>query len=782
MKKLFGMIVVVAAAMAALGSAAEVGSGRTLVGTVVDRQTGQPLDGASVVLERLGQSRWRVAATTDSNGEFSFSGLAEGWFRLDTTARGLQPMREGIAIGSGGGEIRVRIELRGAAERDPSRPELILSGAQDVRLLSDAELARFVAGTDAPVRPGPVDLKEEDRAAVGEGSWAPGGSRDRADGFEQEAGEPAPAVLDATRKSVAGRHYALSPLASADADTRNTVESLMTGDPDEVWIIERPGARRPTDPDQDPGTGCLVVVQEGREVAVPLEHTEVRARIDGYVASVEVEQRFHNPFPATIEVEYIFPLPHDAAVNDFLMTVGDRKIRGIIREKEEAREIYERARDAGFVASLLEQERPNIFRQRVANIEPGHRIEVELHYFNRLPYRDGAFEFAFPLVVGPRFNPPHSDDPIGAVPRGTQTTGTAVSYLAPGERSGHDVNISVDLDAGLAVESLKSLNHVTRIDRDGKSRAHIELAATDRIPNKDFVLRYQVASDKVKSEILTHLEGDGGYFTMMLVPPAELAGMQRAPVEFVFVLDCSGSMNGWPMEKSKSAMRRALRQLQPGDSFQVIRFSEGASALGPVPVEATTANIERGLAYVDGLHGSGGTMMIEGIKAALDFPHDPGRSRVVTFMTDGYIGNEAEIFAEIAARLGPTKIFSFGVGQSVNRHLIEGMARMGQGAVAYIGLDDDLGAVDEFYRIVRHPALTDIEIDFGGMRARQLFPQRLGDLFVGRPVMVHGRFDGQEGYRHRPRSRGRAGGLDEDPRGSCRPDRARSPAAALGPQ
>ena len=245
---------------------------------------------------------------------------------------------------------------------------------------------------------------------------------------------------------------------------------------------------------------------------------------------------------------------------------------------------------------------------------------------------------------------------------------------------------------------------------------------------------------------------------MMLVPPASLESLKRAPVEFVFVVDCSGSMGGWPMEKAKSAMRRALMQLQEGDSFQVVRFSEQASALGSRPLEATEANVKRGLDYVDALQGGGGTMMVEGIKAALDFPHDPDRMRIVSFMTDGYIGNEAEIFGAIAERLGPTRIFSFGVGSSVNRHLIEGMARMGKGAVAYIGLEDDLGAVDEFYNVVRHPALTDIQIEWAGMDVKQVFPQQMNDLFVGRPVLVHGRYDGSG--KTTVTVRGRAAGRD----------------------
>lgn len=699
----------------------------TVIGEVRNGETGAGLDYANVVLTRKSDAVMWGAMTMDG-GRFAFTRVPPGEYALKVLYLGFRPVDLPVTVEEGDElDFELDLEVTTVKEFDVIATEgaAIMVNTRETQTVPQVDNEDL---TDAA-----VDAVEEavgrQTGVVGRGSepFVRGG---RSGKVSFRVGGVAPPVSDA----------ALERLAATS---------------DELWILERSSSRRPVNPD-DPGTGCLVVIREDEEVPVPLEHTDVHARIDGYIASVEVRQRFHNPFDETIEAEYVFPLPHDAAVNDFLMIIGERRIRGVIREKEEARELYERAKQMGHVASLLEQERPNIFKQRVANIEPGHAIEVELHYFNALPYRDGEFEFAFPLVVGPRFNPPGSTDPISAIPRGTQAAGTAVSYLAPGERSGHDVDITVELDAGLRLQDLESLNHATEVVRDGRERALVRLSPHDTIPNKDFVLRYRVAGDEVNSEILVHREGEDGFFTMMLVPPASLEGLRRTPVEFVFVLDCSGSMNGWPMEKSKSTMRRALSQLREGDSFQIIRFSERASALGPAPVEATAENIRRGLDYVDGLRGGGGTMMIEGIKAALDFPHEAGRERIVSFMTDGYIGNEADIFAAIAERLGDTRIFSFGIGQSVNRHLIEGMARMGRGAVAYIGLDDDLDAVDQFYQAVRHPALTEVTIDWGDMDVAQVFPQRAHDLFVGRPVLMHGRYTGSG--RATVRVRGNAGG------------------------
>lgn len=517
---------------------------------------------------------------------------------------------------------------------------------------------------------------------------------------------------------------------------------------DEIWVICKPETQGVTAGEDTPGCGAMLakLPTEDKEIPLPLKHTDVKGQISGYIATVNVIQQFHNPYGEKIEAIYLFPLPQNAAINEFIMIIGDRKIRGIIREREEAERIYQQARNQGYVASLLTQERPNIFTQKVANIEPGKQIDVDIKYFNTLAYVDGWYEFVFPMVVGPRFNPPGFTDGVGAVARGkTGISGqkTEVQYLKPGERSGHDIALTVDIDAGVAIEEIVSTNHVITKDAVSPEKMSVKISPLDSIPNKDFVLRYKVAGRTVKSALVTHRDERGGFFTLMLYPPENLSYLKRAPMEMIFVLDCSGSMSGKPIAKAKDAINRALRKLQPDDTFQVIRFSNNASQLGPEPIEATPENIRRGLQYVDSLNGSGGTMMIEGMKAALDFPHDPHRFRLVSFMTDGYIGNEAEILAAVHEKLGASRIFSFGVGSSVNRYLLDRMAKLGKGAVAYIGLDDSASqVVDLFYDRISHPALTDVTIDWAGMGVTDMYPRRIPDLFVGRPIIITGRFSG----------------------------------------
>jgi len=494
-----------------------------------------------------------------------------------------------------------------------------------------------------------------------------------------------------------------------------------------------------------PGTGCLTTTIQDKVVPVPLKHTDVKASITGYISSVAVAQQFHNPFDSKIEAVYVFPLPENSAVSDFIMTIGDRTIRGIIREKEEAQQIYTQARAQGHVASLLTQERPNIFTQKVANIEPGKSIDINITYYGTLTYSDGGYEFAFPMVVGPRFNPPGTTDGIGAAPRDQQGVSgqpTEVTYLRPTERTSHDISLSLDINAGVSIEKLECTSHVIDVQRPTPTTATVRLAADDTIPNRDFVLRYTIAGDSIKPAILAHEDSRGGFFTMMLVPPRDLANVPRNPVEMVFVLDCSGSMQGHPMEQGKAAIAQGLTRLQPGDSFQIIDFSLSASQLGPRPVEANRESIQRGMAYLNSLSAYGGTMMMTGLRASLDFPHDPARLRFVSFVTDGFIGNEPEILGELHNRLGSSRIFSFGVG-SCNRYLMDSMARMGSGLTAYLGMNDHAPAImDAFFDRVSHAPMSDLSIDWGSARISEVYPSRLPDLFVGRPVILTGRFHG----------------------------------------
>jgi Ca-activated chloride channel family protein len=430
------------------------------------------------------------------------------------------------------------------------------------------------------------------------------------------------------------------------------------------------------------------------------------------------------------------------------MTIGDRHIRGIVRERAEAEKLYQDARAQGYRASLMTQERPNIFTQNVANIEPGKEIDISIRYFHTLTYKNGWYEWVFPMVVGPRYNPAGTTDGVGAVARGDRGASgqkTEVQYLTPDERSGHDIGLSVDVDAGVKIEEIVSVNHKIQQRSDGEGGERVTLAAGDRIPNKDFVLRYRVAGDKVKTGVFVQKDesGKGGYFTVLIVPPESLKGLPRRPVEMVFVVDTSGSMSGQPIAQAKSAVETALGRMQSGDTFQVVKFASGAEQMEPKPVNVTGDSLTRARDYVRNMQGNGGTEMLKGINAALGFPHDEERTRVVAFLTDGYIGNEVQILKALHEQLEQSRVFSFGVGSSPNRYLLDAMARVGHGTAAYLSLNEKAEPVmDSYFEQISHPALSQIHVEFPDTHVSDVYPKVLPELFVGRPVILTGRYTG----------------------------------------
>lgn len=468
---------------------------------------------------------------------------------------------------------------------------------------------------------------------------------------------------------------------------------------------------------------------KGRELgACPMKSTSVRTDISGFLARVRVTQEFENSFTEPIEAVYVFPLSQNGAVDDMTMTVGTRVIRGKIMRREEARKVYETAKNEGKTAALLDQERENIFTQSVANIMPGEKVTVEISYVETLKYEDGAYEFVFPMTVGPRYIP------------GSVTDAAKIAPPVAATRAGHDISIEVNLDAGVPVEEIRSTSHAIEQVNFTPALAKVTLRGEKTIPNKDFVLRYDVTGKRIEDAILTHRDGRGGFFTLMLQPPDKFTTEDRTPKEIVFVLDTSGSMSGFPIEKAKEAMKLSLDGLYPEDTFNLITFAGDEHVLFDKPVPATQANLERAQRFLETREGGGGTEMMKAIKAALDPSDSQTHLRIACFMTDAYVGNEDEIVAEI--RKHPNaRVFSFGIGSSVNRSLLDRMAEAGRGEVEYVSLEDDGSkAAKKFYERVRTPLLTDLSIDWNGLPVADVYPTRLTDLFSAKPVIVSGRY------------------------------------------
>jgi Ca-activated chloride channel family protein len=524
--------------------------------------------------------------------------------------------------------------------------------------------------------------------------------------------------------------------------------------------------------------GRIEAQVNGKAVTFPLLKTDIDADVQGDLATVTVTQTFANPLPQAVHATYLFPLNETAAVNAMQMEVGDERIQAKIHRIEEARATFEKAKGEGRSAALLIQHRPNMFTQNIANLIPGLPIKVTLTYAQTVPRVDGAYELVVPLVVGPRYQPegagvaPGETEPKGGVQHWNANTSVAgaatatatavdsqrrygqweVEQLpayppvfelnAPEQIDPERVGLVIHLNAGMTIKTIESQTHPINTQTREHGRAEVQLASGRTLDNRDFVLRYTLAGARTQAGLLAYRDQRGGYFSLLLEPPQVPADTEITPREMVFVLDCSGSMDGLPIEASKAFMRAALRKLRPTDSFRIIRFSDGATEFSAQPLPATPANIQAGLRYTDALRGEGGTEMSTGIRQALAPPVPTGAIRIVTFLTDGYIGNEAQILKLLADDLNGARLYAFGVGTGVNRYLLSEMGRVGRGFTRYMDPTEDQEKVaGELADRLQSPVLTDIEIDWGGMEVSEQSPARVPDLFAGQSLRLQGRYN-----------------------------------------
>lgn len=502
----------------------------------------------------------------------------------------------------------------------------------------------------------------------------------------------------------------------------------------------------------------------------PLKHTDVKAEVSGFLARVTLTQEFHNPKEEKIEAVYLFPLPPRSAVDRLTMDVGGRVIRGEVKRREEAQRLFAKARTEGRVAALLDQERPNLFTQSVTNIPPGATIKVTISYVETLSYEDGVYELRFPMVVGPRYIPGETKPDDGKQAAAGTDQAPDAARITPlrvpdGMRPGHDISLEVAIDTGVPLERITSELHEIDVDRDSHHQAVVRLKEKAAIPDRDFTLRFGVGGLQIADAALAHRDERGGYFTLMLQPPNRIAAEDVTPKELVFVLDTSGSMGGLPIETAKRVMRLALDGLHEHDTFNLITFAGDTQVLFDKPVPATEENLRKAQQLLEGKRGDGGTEMMKAIRAALADTDSQDHIRIVCFLTDGEVGNDMEIISEIQ-RHPNARVFSFGIGNSVNRFLLDKMAEQGRGEAEYVFLnrgdqkdaETAAAAAKRFYERIRSPLLTDIRVDWNGLPVEDVYPKRLPDLFSAKPLFITGRYTGAaNGF---IRLRGKAAGSD----------------------
>lgn len=491
-----------------------------------------------------------------------------------------------------------------------------------------------------------------------------------------------------------------------------------------------------------PVGGLYVQTTDRGRQAFTLTNTDVKGKISGNISRVEVTQTFQNPYDKPLEAIYVFPLPDQAAVDDMEIKIGDRVIKGNIKKREEAKEIYERARQEGRTAGLLEQERDNIFTQSLANIKPGEQIKVTIRYTESLKFEQGDYEFVFPMVVGPRYIPGVAIDASGNTNQVPDASRITPPVLRPETRSGNDISVSLQIDAGVPIRNLYSTSHRIDVKNNGET-VELKLANGDNIPNKDLIVRYKVSGDRTKPTVLTTTTDQGAHFASYLIPAIAYRSDQIVPKDVVFLMDTSGSQSGDPIVKSRELMRRFINGLNPNDTFTIIDFSSTTRQLSSYPLQNNAINRQKAMKYIDQVDANGGTELMNGINAVTNFPSPTdGRIRSVVLITDGYIGNDNEVIAAVQKNLKPgNRLYSFGVGSSVNRYLLERIAEMGRGTSRVVRQDEPTQEVAEkFFRQINNPVLTNIQVKWEGEgSAPEIYPSNAPDLFAEQPLVLFGK-------------------------------------------
>lgn len=485
--------------------------------------------------------------------------------------------------------------------------------------------------------------------------------------------------------------------------------------------------------------------------ALPLKRTDVRVNVAGVVAEVVVTQHYRNEGAVPIEARYIFPGGTRAAVHGLNVRVGDRVVAAHIREKQQARAEYDAARQAGQTAALLEQHRPNVFQMHVANILPGDDVQVELRYNELLTPRQGRYQFVFPTVVGPRYAGTAAPDTLAAPahPAHLARAFPAQPVLRGGEPGASAFQLTAHIHSPIGVQEVRSPSHAidTRHTQEGDGRqVQVQLAehasrGQAQAGNRDFILDWTLAGSALQSGVLLQRGEKENFFLAMVEPPRAAPAQAITPREYVFVVDVSGSMHGFPLDTTRALMRALLGGLRPGDQFNVLLFSGSSRFLAPEPVPATAANVEAAIATLAQTTGGGGTELLPALRRVYASPKRADLSRTIVVVTDGYVTVEDEAFALVRRHLGQANLFAFGIGSAVNRHLVEGLARAGMGEPFVITRPDEAAAqAARFARLVAAPVLTSVQARFEGLEVYDVEPQTLPDVLAERPLILFGKW------------------------------------------
>jgi Ca-activated chloride channel family protein len=471
----------------------------------------------------------------------------------------------------------------------------------------------------------------------------------------------------------------------------------------------------------------------------PLKETDVTVNISGVIADVVIKQKYYNGGTRPINARYIFPASTKAAVHSMKMIIGEEVVVAQVKERQAAQQEFDNAKKEGMSASLLKQQRPNVFSMNVANILPNDTIDIELRYTELLVPTEKTYEFVYPTVVGPRY----SNQPEAIAPE--TDLWVKNPYLEEDQAPQTNFTISLSISTGIALQEIVCTSHETDVIWESESVANILLVDPEDFGgNRDFIVRYRLAGQEIASGLLLFEGQEENFFLLMVQPPERIKPADIPPREYIFVVDVSGSMHGFPLNTAKKLLKNLIGNLRAVDRFNVILFAGGSRLMSPSSLPATRENIRKAITVIDRQQGGGGTELRSALQKALSLPWSESFSRTTMVVTDGYIAAEREVFHLIQNNLNRTNVFSFGIGSSVNRYLIEGMARAGQGEPFIVTKPQEAqGEAERFRTYVGAPMLTNIAVRYDGFETYDIEPPAIPDLFAERPIIVFGKWRGK---------------------------------------
>lgn len=481
---------------------------------------------------------------------------------------------------------------------------------------------------------------------------------------------------------------------------------------------------------------------ESEEVGVdclPLKETNVTTIIEGVIADTYVIQTYTNEGSKPVNASYVFPASTKVTVHGMQMQIGNQRVTATIKEKEEAKQEFETAKSEGKSASMLSQERSNVFSMDVANIMPGDVVKIELHYTELITPADGTYQYVFPTVVGPRYVSPVIDD------TGNREEWNGIPYLDENAAPSDKYTIQALISTGVPITSLSSSSHDIKVSQDENGSSIVKLANPDDYAgNRDFILDYRLAGEEIGMGLTLNKSENENFFMLMIQPPERCEPEEIPPREYIFVLDVSGSMSGFPLDTAKELINNLVSNLRETDTFNLVLFSGDSYQMAKRSLPATQENVDKALDLIKEQKGAGGTELSEALKDTLRIPADKNYARNIVIITDGYISGESEIFELVHDNLNKADFFAFGIGSAVNRYLIEGISSIGQGEPFIVTEKEKASAAAAKFRgYIESPVLTDIQVSFEGFEAYDVEPAILPTLYAQKPIVLLGKWKGE---------------------------------------